>query len=711
MASLNKQFLVIASLALCHVTRSTDPAVLLNSTDGMIYMDSFVAHEVFYSSLQEVMRNKVKSAIENILAHSKVDITQLLPNIDATEYTILQILHSLAHDDLSFVNLLVESLNQRSVDGYLVPRSQGGAISEFLKSNIALTPSEMYKVAKTLMDVERDGFKTIPKSIVEAILSIMNKPEIFVEASRRGDIDVMKWLLLSENNLDLSTALDTACTQTRLDIVSLLIENDPSNRLEIINVTNCNKETLLHAAVLARSQRVLSLLISAGVSVDVLDSKGVSPLYLAVKHNSLLMSKLLIDGGANVNQETVEGDTALHEALRNGMVDLAELLIDSGSIGMQKNKYGISPVMLSEKYVITNTVQYLINNKVNLTEDDLLCHFNFMVPDRREEEGSIRDEENIDLDLILRHSELVNQMKSKVLWDSCKEQSIKAKLLNITMINSIAPLVQSMINLGVRLDVESDATKNAFLNYIEKGNTEMTIPLLNKGVSVNTTIGGRSALHVAAMNGHTKIFYLLVERGANIHAPRFKGRTVLHYAIEGHENAIVEYLIKRGLDVNPKAGDSESPLTLAAFSGNYIIIKTLIKYGADVGLMNGMPLLIAIFSSNVNSIKAVNVLLDNGADVEAKGSYGVTSLIAAVFTGNEDKVEALLNRGASVDATDDARGNTALHLAAKKGYLKIAEILLKHGHKIDIKNNDGKTPLDEAIEGRHSSIINLLIRE
>ncbi|XP_014278504.1 putative ankyrin repeat protein RF_0381 [Halyomorpha halys] len=708
MASLKKQLLALASLALCHVTRSTDPAVILNSTDGMIYMDSFLAHEEFYSSLQEVIRNKVKSAIEDVLAHSRVDITQLLPNIDATEYTILQILHSLAHDDLSFVNLLLESLNQRSVDGYLVPRSQGGAISEFLKSNIALTPSEMYKVAKSLMDVERDEFKTIPKLIVEAILSIMNKPEIFVEASRRGDIDVMKWLLLSENNLDLSTALDTACTQTRLDIVSLLIENDPSNRLQIINVTNCNKETLLHAAVLARSQRVLSLLISAGVSVDVLDSKGVSPLYLAVKHNSLLMSKLLIDGGANVNQETVEGDTALHEALRTGMVDLAELLIDSGSIGMQKNKYGISPVMLSEKYVITNTVQYLINNKVNLTEDDLLCHFNFMVPDRREEEGSSRDEGNIDLDLILRYSELVNQMKSRVHWDSCKEQSIKAKLLNITMINSIAPLVQSMINLGVRLDVESDATKDAFLHAVEKGNTEMTILLLNKGVSVNTMRGGLSALHVAAMNGHTKIFYLLVERGADIHAPSHKWQTVLHYACAGKENALVEFLIKRGLDVNVTDVNGNTPLQVAAFHGNYDIIRTLVKYGADVRLRTTTTALLAATVSG--NVKAVNFLLMHGADIEEMANNGKTPLISAVSEGHEDVVEALLNRGASLHATDDGRGNTALHIAAKKGYLKIAEILLKHGHKIDIKNSDGKTPLDEAIAGRHSSIINLLIK-
>ena len=40
--------------------------------------------------------------------------------------------------------------------------------------------------------------------------------------------------------------------------------------------------------------------------------------------------------------------------------------------------------------------------------------------------------------------------------------------------------------------------------------------------------------------------------------------------------------------------------------------------------------------------------------------------------------------------------DSALHYAAEKGKIEAVKVLLKHGATIDLKNDDGKTPLDLA---------------
>ncbi len=45
----------------------------------------------------------------------------------------------------------------------------------------------------------------------------------------------------------------------------------------------------------------------------------------------------------------------------------------------------------------------------------------------------------------------------------------------------------------------------------------------------------------------------------------------------------------------------------------------------------------------------------------------------------------------------DHNGDTALHLASKKGHMHASDLLLRAGASLRIKNNQGKTPIDVAI--------------
>lgn len=55
----------------------------------------------------------------------------------------------------------------------------------------------------------------------------------------------------------------------------------------------------------------------------------------------------------------------------------------------------------------------------------------------------------------------------------------------------------------------------------------------------------------------------------------------------------------------------------------------------------------------------------------------------------------------------DENGHTALHLATQNGYTAQAYLLLKHQAKHDISSNDGKKPIDIAVEQANADIVTL----
>ena len=95
------------------------------------------------------------------------------------------------------------------------------------------------------------------------------------------------------------------------------------------------------------------------------------------------------------------------------------------------------------------------------------------------------------------------------------------------------------------------------------------------------------------------------------------------------------------------------------------------------------------------------ILSRAGARIDRSGQW-----IQASCTGNQGRkddpeyVAALLRHGARVDdrretvqRTDGGRA-TALHYAAKAGFVKTIEVLLDHGADPDFGDDNGLTPLD-----------------
>ncbi len=230
----------------------------------------------------------------------------------------------------------------------------------------------------------------------------------------------------------------------------------------------------------------------------------------------------------------------------------------------------------------------------------------------------------------------------------------------------------------------------------------------------------------------------LLENGADVKIKDNTGKTVLYYSIKHNsfiqENAIkiLNLLIKYGADVNTKDNYRESLLSISYADSSYWkrnkeIFKVLVENGFDLEtrIENGSyndcscdydynygynydddyydytPLMIA---ASRNDYDMVKFLVEKGADVNAKTHYEseysrvVTPLLLSLDRHHYESgtAEFLINNGADINVRDD-NGNTPLIYAAETHNTKVIELLIQKNADINAVNNDGSTALMLAV--------------
>lgn len=99
-----------------------------------------------------------------------------------------------------------------------------------------------------------------------------------------------------------------------------------------------------------------------------------------------------------------------------------------------------------------------------------------------------------------------------------------------------------------------------------------------------------------------------------------------------------------------------------------------------------------------------------GYDLNTRDAKGYTALILAAYHGQADTVELLLASGANACA-EDLRGNTALMGAIFKGEMRIARRLMAAGCQPDKPNNAGQTAAMYAALFQRTEILQALVQQ
>ncbi|KAJ2973395.1 hypothetical protein NUW54_g12071 [Trametes sanguinea] len=127
---------------------------------------------------------------------------------------------------------------------------------------------------------------------------------------------------------------------------------------------------------------------------------------------------------------------------------------------------------------------------------------------------------------------------------------------------------------GVSRTQRAEAKYNVTLDYphlglhsaASSGNLGLVTYALDHGQPVNSVLDGVLPLHVASSGGNDLIVRLLIERGADVNAPRLPRK----YSSDRHRDASA-----------PIVGTSgATPLHFAAANGHEHVVRTLLLHGA-----------------------------------------------------------------------------------------------------------------------------------
>jgi ankyrin repeat protein len=106
-----------------------------------------------------------------------------------------------------------------------------------------------------------------------------------------------------------------------------------------------------------------------------------------------------------------------------------------------------------------------------------------------------------------------------------------------------------------------------------------------EGTDVNVQgVGGTSALHWAANNGHVDAARVLVKVGAELEASTADGMRPLHVAAHQGHVEVVTTLVELGADKEASDVNGGTPLHTAAYHGRVEVVTTLVELGADSAL-------------------------------------------------------------------------------------------------------------------------------
>jgi ankyrin repeat protein len=238
--------------------------------------------------------------------------------------------------------------------------------------------------------------------------------------------------------------------------------------------------------------------------------------------------------------------------------------------------------------------------------------------------------------------------------------------------------------------------------------------LLKKGAKVNVRQCGRlkSPLNAAASSGNLEMLKLLLENDDSSGEDKKEvyGRALLSAITQTFNKnrvALVIELTAQGADVGFVAGNCllNGPLAAAAAMNDEEVVKYLLEISkdnkkeimdAESGIY-GSALRAALLAPKPARDTAL-YLIRQGADLsDGSGKYG-NILHLAAFANLHDIVEVLLNDykvNVNVDALDSNK-QTALHIAAYRGYEHVVSSLLNEGATVNMEDVWGDTPLDVA---------------
>uniref|UniRef100_A0AAZ3QWS4 SH3 and multiple ankyrin repeat domains 1 n=1 Tax=Oncorhynchus tshawytscha TaxID=74940 RepID=A0AAZ3QWS4_ONCTS len=229
--------------------------------------------------------------------------------------------------------------------------------------------------------------------------------------------------------------------------------------------------------------------------------------------------------------------------------------------------------------------------------------------------------------------------------------------------------VYKQTNLDEKLltKLHTKASLKKFMDYIVSGSLDKISKVLDKGLDPNyhDPDNGESPLSVAVQSGMTvEGIRALVQGGAHVDFRTRDGLTAVHKAVKAHNHVALLALLSLGASPDYKDRCCLTPLYHSVLiGGDTSCCETLLYYRARLGVRD-----------------------ENGWEESHQ----------ACQNGFAQHLEHLLFYGADT-TSQNASGNTALHICALYNKESCVRVLLYRGANKEMKNKHGQTPFQVSI--------------
>ncbi len=522
------------------------------------------------------------------------------------------------------------------------------------------------------------------------------------------------------------TRLSEAAMQGNNDAVRSLLKQKVD-----VDAAQGDGTTALHWAAFRDDVEMVKGLLAAGANVKATTREGaITPLFMACTNGNAAIVGAMIKAGADANAVNGNGTTALMTAAASGSVDAVKVLLDGGAdVTAKERVHGQTALMFAAALNRYEVVKLLMARGAEpnvATEVRPVARVRFdqdgnIVEDRAAPAGGGRG--------AARPATAEAQAKADEAGDA--QAAAAANKAATDALRSDLDVLARGLGLKaaeVRLAMPRPRASDVATRAPKRVGPEM--------------MGGMTALHYAAREGHLEAARALVEAGVDIDRVNGDKFTPLVMAITNGRFDLAKYLLDHGADPKPASTSGMTalyaaidvqwapkawfpqPSTEQEKVGYLDLMKALLEKGAPVNAaVNEKPWFRSFTNdytwvdpagatpfwraAQSSDTAAMRLLVEHGADTKLATKSGETALMAAAGIGWAanwsvnaplplvDAVKYCIELGIDINAADN-RGYTALHGAAYLGNNDMVSDLLSKGAKVDAKSKAGDTVADMA---------------